>query len=80
MPVHRCDVDHTIDAARGGATATCNLAHLCRRHHSLKHSSDWTVLQRPDGTLEWTSPIGRVHVDEPPGTVRFRTSADPPPF
>lgn len=80
MPVHRCDVDHTVDAALGGATSTCNLAHLCRRHHSLKHASDWTVLQRPDGTLVWTSPTGRVHLDEPPPSVRFRMSGDPPPF
>lgn len=80
MPVHRCDVDHTVDAARGGATCTGNLAHLCRRHHSLKHVSDWTVLQRRDGTLEWTSPTGRLYLDEPPSTVRFRASSDPPPF
>lgn len=80
MPVHRCDVDHTVDAARGGATSTCNLAHLCRRHHSLKHASDWTVLQRPDGTLVWSSPTGRVHLDEPPSRVRFRMTGDPPPF
>ncbi|WP_268777967.1 HNH endonuclease signature motif containing protein [Microbacterium sp. Root180] len=80
MPVHRCDVDHTTDAALGGATSTCNLAHLCRRHHSLKHATDWTVTQRSDGTLEWTSPTGRVHLDHPPSTVRFRASSDPPPF
>lgn len=80
MPVHRCDVDHTVDAALGGPTCTGNLAHLCRRHHSLKHASDWTVLQRLDGTLEWTSPTGRVYADEPPISVRFRASSDPPPF
>ncbi|KRB36914.1 HNH endonuclease signature motif containing protein [Microbacterium sp. Root180] len=80
MPVHRCDIDHTTDAALGGATSTCNLAHLCRRHHSLKHATDWTVTQRSDGTLEWTSPTGRVHLDEPPSSVRFRASTDPPPF
>ena len=28
-PTHRCDLDHTIDAAIGGATSTANLAHLC---------------------------------------------------
>lgn len=80
MPVHRCDIDHTIDAARGGPTETCNLAHLCRRHHTLKHASDWTVRQRADGTLEWASPTGRIHLDEPPSAVRFRATADPPAF
>lgn len=80
MPVHRCDLDHTTDAAHGGPTSTCNLAHLCKRHHILKPASEWTVIQHPDGTLEWTSPTGRTHHDHPPGTVRFRPSGDPPPF
>ncbi len=80
MPVHRCDIDHTHDAAHGGPTTTCNLAHLCRRHHTLKHHTNWTLTQHPDGTLEWTSPTGRVHLDEPPSSVRFRTTTDPPPF
>ena len=79
-PVWRCDIDHTIDAAHGGPTTTCNLAHLCRRHHTLKHATDWTVTQHPDGTLEWTSPTGRRHLDHPPTTLRFHPSSDPPPF
>lgn len=80
MPVHRCDLDHTVDAARGGPTATCNLAHLCRRHHTLKHATDWSLVQHPDGTLEWTSPTGRTHLDHPPRTVAFHATSDPPPF
>ncbi|HET8928099.1 MAG TPA: DUF222 domain-containing protein [Microbacterium sp.] len=35
MPVWRCDIDHTIDHAHGGHSSTCNLEHLCRRHHML---------------------------------------------
>lgn len=38
-PAPRCDVDHTHDAARGGATSLENLSHLCRRHHTLKHET-----------------------------------------
>ncbi|GAA2011018.1 HNH endonuclease signature motif containing protein [Microbacterium ulmi] len=71
MPVHRCDVDHTIDAAHGGATSHCNLAHLCRRHHVLKHVTAWTVEQVRPGVLVWTSPAGRTHTDRPESTVRF---------
>lgn len=67
VPVHRCDLDHTVDAAKGGPTSTRNLANLCRGHHTLKHHSEWTVEQRPGGVLEWTSPTRRVHVDRPPG-------------
>jgi len=80
-PAHRCDLDHTVDAAKGGATCICNLAHFCRRHHTLKHHTDWTVRQVGNGTLEWTSPTGRLHRDRPPTVVRFRPDGDdPPPF
>ncbi|KAA9394937.1 HNH endonuclease, partial [Kocuria coralli] len=34
-----CDVDHTIPWATGGTTAITNLAHLCRRHHRIKHET-----------------------------------------
>lgn len=67
----RCDVDHTIDAAAGGPTTAGNLSHLCRRHHTLKHHTDWTVRQRPGGVLEWSSPAGRSYVDRSARTVRF---------
>ena len=71
-PTARCDVDHTIDAALGGPTTSTNLAHLCRRHHTLKHHSKWTVVQQRNGTLIWTSPLGNNHAERPPSTVRFR--------
>jgi hypothetical protein len=95
QPVHRCDLDHTIDAATGGATSAVNLAHLCRRHHVLKHDTAWTVRQLPGGILEWTSPTGRVYVDTPVSSVAFAAESphpdpgrsavdpigdDPPPF
>lgn len=69
--VLRCDIDHTIDAASGGPTTAGNLSHLCRRHHTLKHHTDWTVRQRPGGVLEWSSPAGRHYSDRPARTVRF---------
>ncbi|WP_053386373.1 HNH endonuclease signature motif containing protein [Leucobacter japonicus] len=71
VPLARCDLDHTIDAALGGATATDNLAHLCRGHHTLKHHTGWIVEQRYDGDLLWTSPTGRKIPDRPPSRVRF---------
>ena len=79
-PTHRCDLDHTIDAAIGGATSTANLAHLCRGHHVLKHHGGWQVTQTSDGTLHWRSPTGRAYTDRPPSRVRFeRTPANEPP-
>ena len=71
VPLSRCDLDHTVDAALGGATATDNLAHLCRGHHTLKHHTGWLVDQRDDGDLLWTSPTGRKIPDRPPSRVRF---------
>ena len=80
QPVRRCDVDHTHDAALGGQTEIHNLAHLCRRHHTLKHATDWQVRQVGGGSLEWTSPTGLVYIDVPTPTLRFIPSGDPPPF
>lgn len=77
---HRCDLDHTLDAAQGGPTCVENLSHLCRRHHTLKHQTAWTVTQLAGGVLEWRSPTGRHHRDRPPATVRFVPEAEPPPF
>ncbi len=76
-----CDLDHTHDAAHGGATSRANLAHLCRRHHTLKHQTAWQVRQVGGGVLEWTAPTGRRYRDRPPATVRFvPTDQQPPPF
>ncbi len=75
-PAHTCDIDHTIDAARGGSTDPCNLAHFCKRHHVLKHDTAWTVKQLPGGVLEWTSPTGRTYNDNPAPTVRFTPGPD----
>lgn len=65
VSVYRCDVDHTVDAALGGSTATDNLALLCRGHHTLKHQTGWEVEQLGGGLMRWTSPTGRQHVDLP---------------
>lgn len=76
QPTGRCDIDHTIAHAHDGPTDVRNLAHLCRRHHVMKHHSAWRVRQRPDGVLEWTSPTGRVYDDRPARTLAF----EPAPF
>jgi hypothetical protein len=61
-PVTTADIDHTRDWAFGGDTDAANLAHLCRKHHSLKHRSAWRVEHVAAGSLEWTSPLGRRYV------------------
>ncbi len=62
-PAAGCDLDHTIAWADGGTTTAGNLAHLCRRHHVVKHGTRWATRQDADGTLIWTSPTGRVFCD-----------------
>lgn len=73
MPAWHSDLDHTKDAAFGGATDDDNFAALCRRHHVLKHHSPWLVRQLGNGLLEWTSPTRRIYIDKPPApnTVTF---------
>lgn len=68
---HRCEIDHTIDAALGGETSTANCGHLCVAHHRLKHHSGWDVKQHEYGVYEWTSPAGLTHIAEPASRVRF---------
>ncbi|HKP07959.1 MAG TPA: DUF222 domain-containing protein [Microbacterium sp.] len=67
----KSDIDHTVDRALGGETADDNLAHLCRRHHTLKHATAWRVRQLGDGILEWISPTQRRYLDKPLATVQF---------
>ncbi|MGC0368576.1 DUF222 domain-containing protein [Microbacterium sp. SLBN-111] len=84
-PAIRCEVDHTHDHALGGPTDVTNLAHLCQRHHTQKQFTRWKVHQHPGGVLKWTSPTGRVYIDEPlpySPAVRFLPddpTPEPPP-
>lgn len=76
MPVHRCQIDHTFDHAKGGKTEIHNLGHLCATHHVLKHPDvaddhRWTARQLPDGTIDWLSPLGRTYRDSAPRRVMF---------
>jgi hypothetical protein len=61
-----CDVDHTTGWAHGGPTSATNLAHLSKRHHTLKDESRWKVEQAPGGILTWTSPTGAIRTTDPP--------------
>ncbi|MDN8550072.1 DUF222 domain-containing protein, partial [Microbacterium sp. NM3R9] len=72
QPAIRCEIDHTHAASDGGPTCVGNLAHLCKRHHDVKHHTRWRVRQLTGGLLVWTSPTGRVYrEDAPPPVVAF---------
>lgn len=64
-PATGSDVDHGIEWQHGGATDAENLAHLCRHHHRLRHTTTWTLEHHPGGALHWTSPTGRRHTTTP---------------
>jgi hypothetical protein len=78
-PARVCDRDHNFDWALGGTTDACNLACLCKRHHTLKTEKPWKPVQQRDGSIHWTSPLGRSSTDPPERYVIFRDEPDPPP-
>jgi hypothetical protein len=61
-----CDLDHVTAWAAGGTTTADNLAHLCRKHHTMKHNTRWRVKKPPGERSVWTSPTGFVRPTDPP--------------
>jgi hypothetical protein len=55
----RCDRDHLV-AYPQGPTAVGNLGLKSPRCHRAKHNG-WTMLRHPDGSVTWTSPLGRTY-------------------
>jgi hypothetical protein len=85
-PARACDVDHVVaydhDAeAEGrpqpGATASWNLACLCRFHHRLKTHSAWRYETTAPGVFEWTSPHGHRYRRDHTGTTDLKPPAPP---
>ncbi len=79
---HGCDCDHVVPHTRGGATCTCQLAPLCRRHHRLKTHGGWSYTVLEPGSYLWSSPHGYQFLRDHEGTLdvtRERHSPGPPP-
>ncbi|MDP3892245.1 HNH endonuclease signature motif containing protein [Nocardioides sp.] len=77
-PARRCDHDHTIPHAAGGATCDCNLTPLCRRHHRLKTLAGWRYTTFAPGEHLWTTPWGRSYYRDPTGTTVLPAGQPPP--
>ena len=60
-----CEIDHTLDWALDGPSNHDNLAHLCKKHHTIKGASGWTVEQVGGGQLKWSSPTGIPYITDP---------------
>lgn len=69
-PAWNADIDHTVPYPQG-LTHPSNNGCYCRLHHLLKTFSSWQERQMPDGTIEFTSPSGRVYRTEPFGAMLF---------
>ncbi|MBW3640469.1 MAG: HNH endonuclease, partial [Actinobacteria bacterium] len=64
-----------------GPTAAWNLGLLSQRCHAAKHSG-WTLVRHPDGSITWTSPLGRTYARPSPHRPppRVARDAEPPPL
>ncbi|WP_426323687.1 DUF222 domain-containing protein [Microbacterium sp. E-13] len=76
-PATRCETDHNHPWEYGGCTDHDNLAHLCKKHHRLRHHTRWTA-RLDDELLVWTSPTGREYTttgreDRAPAPTPLRT-------
>jgi hypothetical protein len=76
----RCELDHTHPWSEGGRTTPANLAHLCSRHHHLKHEGGWKLAPSGDSTraLTWTSPRGATYTTTPDNDSLGSDDPDPP--
>jgi hypothetical protein len=61
-PAARCDLDHRIRVADGGATTAGNLHPLCRRHHRCKDEGGWRYQVVAPGVYLWVSPGGHTYI------------------
>jgi hypothetical protein len=84
-PAETCEVDHTVDYAKGGPTTEANAGPACQHHNLMKLNGGWTLDQPKPGHFIWTSPAGlkyEVHpqpvVDPTPDPVINDNT--PPPF
>jgi hypothetical protein len=59
------DFEHAVPYHRGGRTCGCNAGARSRQCHRVKQSPGWNVTQPRPGWHRWTTPSGRVYVQEP---------------
>jgi hypothetical protein len=62
---HESDFEHALPYDQGGRTCACNAGARSRRCHRVKQSPGWKVTQPKPGWHQWTTPAGRVYIQEP---------------
>jgi len=66
-PSRRCDLDHDLDHALGGASSESNLSAKDRRGHNHKTRRTWRSVREPgiNGDILWVTPAGRTYATSP---------------
>ena len=67
------DAHHIVHWAHGGKTRLDNLILLCDRHHRLVHEGGFGLSRKPDGSLVFRRPDGRV-IPTTPSPIRGSAS------
>ncbi len=85
-PPERCDAHHTRFWERDHGHTDLDFGLLlCRRHHTLVHKCEWTLLRDPEsGLITLTTPDGHPHTYDTRTQRRRRARSDralpdPPP-
>ncbi len=82
-PARACDIDHIVpfdhaQPARGGPTATENLACLCRRHHRLKTTGRVSYRMTSPGAFAWDLGTSATFVRDHRGSRRAAEGSQAP--
>jgi hypothetical protein len=75
-PSARCDLDHVVPYAQGGATSSANLAPASRGHHRMKTAGRAHYRVLHPGTYYWTLASGTYLVD---ATGTYQLTGPTPP-
>jgi hypothetical protein len=74
-PVSWCEAHHVVPWHQGGPTDRDNLVLLCwRHHHDFAHHPQWRLRLLANGTVEVSTPSGRVLTSRPPPTTQSTSS------
>ncbi|MHC1560012.1 HNH endonuclease signature motif containing protein [Actinomycetospora sp. C-140] len=65
QPAHKAELDHTLDRALGGPTASWNLGVWDEHHHRAKHRAGWQVRQPQPGHFAIRTRAGVHHTTRP---------------
>ena len=78
-PPIACDAHHIVHWVDGGGTGLDNLALLCRRHHTIIHTTGWEIRLKPDDRRPEFLPPSRLDPERKPLRLRIPRQRQAPP-